>query len=338
MPIIFDSTSGSGDFITSPVTWSHVTGTNANRLLVVAINVLGASAAGTCTAVTYNGVSMTKVKTTTNSNVGNNWFMESTVWFLANPSTGSNTVSATITAPSAPDYAGSAVSYYNANQSTTPDATASNTGTTSGALTPSITTVNPGAWIFSNIGTNEDGASASSRVSNKTDRQTSGMASNLNGGMTTTDTNGVVSPGSNTINYTYTGGSGATTFLWANTMVSIAPRLSVITLAPTLITTTTATANGNMDATAAANSDEQGFVYDTVSRADPGNVAPGSSSYASSATTSGTFSEGTFNKASTGLTATTRYYMRAYVHDSTGYMYGGEVIFNTGGSLAWFKQ
>lgn len=298
MAIKFDATAQSGDTVASPVTWSHTIGTNDNRLLLVAISVVGASAAGTCTAVTYNGVSMTKLQTTTNSDLGNNWFIESTVWGLLNPATGVHTVSATITAPSAPDYGGSSVSYYNVNQSLTMDATQSNTGTTTGALTPAITTVNPGAWIFSHLLTQEDGGSASSRVSNKTDRQTQGLASNLNGGDTTTDTNGVVSPGSNTISYTYTGGSGATAYLWANTMVSVAPALLVLTTAVTAITTTTATGNGDITDIAAANSDERGFVYDTSSKAAPGNVAPGSSGYASSATDTGTFSTGTLDRKS----------------------------------------
>lgn len=334
MPLAFDSTSKSDDFITSPVTWSHTCSDTAN-LLLVAISVVGSSNTGTCTAVTYNGVSMTKIKTTTNSNVPNSWYIESTVWGLLEPASGTNTVSATITAPTAPDYGGSSVSYYNAKQSLTMDATVSNTGTTSGLLTPSITTVNPGAWIFSHILTNEDGSSASSRVSNKTDRQTQGLASNLNGGDTTTDTDGVVSPGSNSISYTYTGGSGATTYIWANTMVSIAPALSVITNAPTAFTTTTATGNGTIDAIADTNADERGFVYDTAPKTFPGNVSPASSGYAGAATDTGTYSTGAFSKLLTGLTEGTRYYMRSYVHDSTGYAYGDETTFFTAVSLAW---
>ncbi|MBI4085993.1 MAG: fibronectin type III domain-containing protein [Candidatus Liptonbacteria bacterium] len=104
---------------------------------------------------------------------------------------------------------------------------------------------------------------------------------------------------------------------------------TVTTQAVSSITATTATGNGNITATGGANADTRGFVYDTASRALPGNVAPGSSGYASSASDAGAFGAGAYTKGLTGLTGSTTYYTRAYAHNSAGYSYGGEVSFTT---------
>lgn len=79
--------SGSGSF-----TWSH-TCTDAN-LLVVAVSLWqDVAGTGTVTAMTYNGVSMTKAVGYT----GTSTAMRSEIWYLSSPSSGANTVSATVT-------------------------------------------------------------------------------------------------------------------------------------------------------------------------------------------------------------------------------------------------
>lgn len=114
-------------------------------------------------------------------------------------------------------------------------------------------------------------------------------------------------------------------FVFSDTDVVVLP--TVTTQAASSIAKTTATANGNVTATGFATNDHQGVVYDTVTRALPGNVAPGSSGYASSLDAAGSFSAGAFTKSLTGLTKNTTYFYRAYTHNSAGYSYGSEVSF-----------
>jgi hypothetical protein len=104
---------------------------------------------------------------------------------------------------------------------------------------------------------------------------------------------------------------------------------TVTTQAASGITSNTATANGTITATGGENADIRGFVYDTVSRTLPGNVAPGSSGYANFAQDTGSFGTGAFTKGLTGLNSGATYYARAYAHNSAGYSYGGEISFTT---------
>jgi hypothetical protein len=71
------------------------------------------------------------------------------------------------------------------------------------------------------------------------------------------------------------------------------------------------------------------MVYDTVSHSSLGNIAPSSSLYPNKVEESGSFGIGTFSLDMSGLTAGTKYYIRAYSHNSTGYSYGDEISFTT---------
>lgn len=75
--------------------------------------------------------------------------------------------------------------------------------------------------------------------------------------------------------------------------------------------------------------DIRGFVYDTSSHSDPGNVAPASSSYGSNTSQNGSFGLGEFTNNITGLSLSTTYYIRAYTHNASGYSYGNEQSFRT---------
>lgn len=98
---------------------------------------------------------------------------------------------------------------------------------------------------------------------------------------------------------------------------------------PSARQSTTATLNGTVSDDGELSVTARGFVYDTVSRALPGNVAPASSGYASTAGDTGTFTEGTFNEPITGLSQNTTYYARAYAQNSVGYRYSDELTFST---------
>lgn len=91
------------------------------------------------------------------------------------------------------------------------------------------------------------------------------------------------------------------------------------------ISATEATFNGTVTAINDGSITERGFVWDTVSRADPGNVDPSLSGYANYHKDTGAFGIGAFDYTATGLVAYTTYYIRAFAKNNTyGYSYGGE--------------
>jgi len=132
--------------------------------------------------------------------------------------------------------------------------------------------------------------------------------------------------------------------LWTESGITDNVRLTQIyvvvdyTLAAPSVTTDTATnlgsvnatLNGNMTSTGGASVTQRGFVYDTVTRVAPGNVAPVASGYVSWWTDNSTaFSAGTFPHITGGLASCTEYFYRAFARNSQGYTYGDEVSFTT---------
>ena len=109
---------------------------------------------------------------------------------------------------------------------------------------------------------------------------------------------------------------------------------TVLTNGATSVQQTQATGNGEITDTGGATIDERGFVWDTTTQADPGNVAPGSSGYGSTTNETGSFGTGAFNLTLSSLTSDTTYYYRSYAHNSEGYSYGSEVEFTTLGNFA----
>jgi hypothetical protein len=91
------------------------------------------------------------------------------------------------------------------------------------------------------------------------------------------------------------------------------------------ITDTSLDANGNITSIGGAGCDERGFVYDTASHGDPGNLEPGLTAYSNLVKETGSFGTGTYSMSITGLSPTL-YYIRAFVHNAYGYDYGGERI------------
>ena len=103
----------------------------------------------------------------------------------------------------------------------------------------------------------------------------------------------------------------------------------VDTEATTSIGSTRATFNGNLQKTGSSNADERGFVYGLNSQSDPGNVAPEDSGYSFSVSDTGSFGTGTFSEIVTGLQSESDYYVRCFVHNTTGYVYGDQVNAST---------
>jgi len=104
---------------------------------------------------------------------------------------------------------------------------------------------------------------------------------------------------------------------------------TVTTQAVDDIAATTATGNGNITDTGGENCDYRGFVWDTSSHEDPGNVAPASSDYGSNWTEGDSFGTGTYEHTVHTFRPNTKYYVRACAHNSEGWSYGEEVNFTT---------
>lgn len=72
-----------------------------------------------------------------------------------------------------------------------------------------------------------------------------------------------------------------------------------------------------------------GFVWDTVTHSNPGDVAPNLTDYDYNTSESGSFPVGTYNRTLSSLIANTTYYVRACAHNSDGWIYGDEISFST---------
>ncbi len=90
---------------------------------------------------------------------------------------------------------------------------------------------------------------------------------------------------------------------------------------------TNVTANGNITDTGGGDDDIRGFVWDTVTHANPLLDTPAASDYSDYWTEAGSFNVGVFDYEITGLTALVTYYYRACAHSDDGWAYGDEVTF-----------
>ncbi|MFZ2225988.1 MAG: hypothetical protein WAV64_00985, partial [Candidatus Moraniibacteriota bacterium] len=98
----------------------------------------------------------------------------------------------------------------------------------------------------------------------------------------------------------------------------IDPAPIVLTVRPTDVADTTATAQGNITDIGGANVTTRGFKYG-LTQTDTWDISE-----------TGTFSTGTFNLPLTGLTAKTQYFIRTYATNSYGTAYGEYLNFYTG--------
>lgn len=96
--ISFDAASTSGDETgVNPFSWSHTTGTLTNGLLIVTVHGRGTSGTNIAVSgVTYNSTAMTKAREDISETAVGSWtFMATSIWYLAAPSSGANTVEVT---------------------------------------------------------------------------------------------------------------------------------------------------------------------------------------------------------------------------------------------------
>lgn len=178
--------------------WSH-TCTGTNLVLIV-----GVKSVGTVTGVTYNSVAMTEI-----AGVAVGALTERvSMWYLANPTTGSNTIALT----GGSTYTTRAASYTGAKQTGIPDAFNTQTqNNTTVTCASTITVIDTGCWMVSFM--RNEGDTSSYSAGPVTTRR--GSVSSI----AYFDSNGTVSTGSNTATFTATSGS----YNWGLVVASIAP-------------------------------------------------------------------------------------------------------------------
>lgn len=142
MAIAFDASAITSTDNSGVYSWNHVTGSGANRILIVGITLARYYAVAACTGVTYDGSAMTKARSDATNN--GNFYVETSVWILHNPASGTKEIVATADG----DIFGISCTYTGAQQSSTADAVGGTTGTSAGDKSASITTVADNSWIF----------------------------------------------------------------------------------------------------------------------------------------------------------------------------------------------
>lgn len=139
------TTSASGSAGASPLTFAH-TCTGTNLILWVATSVVvpnGVSISG----VTYNSVAMTLAGTRRNPQAN----IEVSLWYLANPATGSNNVSITASGTDGSTVIrGVSASYTGCAQTGIPDAVGGGTGTGT-SFSQAVTTVADNCWTVAAV-------------------------------------------------------------------------------------------------------------------------------------------------------------------------------------------
>lgn len=196
-------------------------------MLIVAMVLQGATQP-TTTAVTFNGVSMSKVRGDQGTNGGATWFNETSLWALANPPVGTFTISATATVPTNPDMSGASMSYFNCEQVSAADSSNGTTQTVSGLISTTLTIVENSSIVVSVLSYMNDEATNGKSVPFDIKRQAQSMSIGLNGTLLATDSGTSVPSGSRAVSYLTKAGAG-TTFLSTITAASFSPSIAAAT-------------------------------------------------------------------------------------------------------------
>ena len=121
------------------------------------------------------------------------------------------------------------------------------------------------------------------------------------------------------------------TFLTYDTPTVVTESASGLSSLAAIINGNITSLNGDVSCT------ERGFVYDTVTRSDPGANPPASSGYSDNYTENGIYTLGEYNTLVSGLSDNTTYFVRAYAYNTYGYNYGAEISFVTFATVCWIE-
>ena len=201
--IAFDAASNSGyQAAVSSFSWSH-TNAGSSRVLFVTVSLLGT---GSVSGITYNSVAMVNLGSATKTN----GVLRTEVWYLVNPTNGTQTVAVTLSGVNTGS--AHAISYSGAYQAGVPAAVVNTASGTGNPGTVSVTTENDHQWVMGVIATTDTAITASeTQRANVTGALGSGAQS---------DTNADVTP------------AGAQSLSWTNVGVADTWAMSIIAIRP----------------------------------------------------------------------------------------------------------
>jgi hypothetical protein len=217
--IVFDAcSSNSSGSASSTLSWSHTIGSGDNRTLIVsAVCEDSTPADQIMSSVRFNGINMTAVPGSIRSRSNSSSsILRTELYYMLNPPAGTYTV--LITYNGSVSYrVGGAISLRNVKQQI-PEAVIANSAT-SASISTNIDVPNTGAWIVDVVGHSNSGTFTSSTSTERWDRN----SGNHTGAGAT---KAVVSAGSNTMSWTFSGSSGAI----VHSLAAFAPSETVLTL------------------------------------------------------------------------------------------------------------
>lgn len=163
--IAFDAKSSGSNSNVTTLTVSH-TVSGSNTILFVSVGTKDGGGGAAVSGVTYNGVAMTNITT---QNISSTYYQD--LWYLINPSTGTNNIVASFGGVSADQAVISAASYTGVLQVSplTSSASAQNSNTTS--LSPAnISTTVDNSWVVSSVAFDGDGTNQPAVAGGETQR------------------------------------------------------------------------------------------------------------------------------------------------------------------------
>lgn len=193
---------GSNGGVATTLTFAHPV-TGPNPILIVGVT---DNTTVHVTGVTYNGVAMTEIPTKSPIQIPGNRFIH--LYYLLNPAQGSNNV--VVTADQIQYIYGYAASYTGVAQSSQPDASGNNSGSSITSLSKAITTIVDNCWTIT-FGRIESGTITA--TAGTTARVTAETSGGILG-----DSNGPITPaGSTSLGFTFSSTQAAMI------IISIAP-------------------------------------------------------------------------------------------------------------------
>lgn len=217
--IVFDAKSSGSNANVTTLTVSH-TVTGSNTILFVSVGTKDGGGGAAVSGVTYNGVAMTNVST---QNISSAFYQD--LWYLVNPSTGTNNIVASFGGVSADQAVLSAASYTGVLQISPLTTANTNQNSSANSLSSTITTGVDNSFVVSSVAFDGDGSNQPAVAGGETQRDT--ISGNTIWWVGLSD---IVKTTAGSISTTWSSGGSASKFLVSS--VGFAPAATSATTPP----------------------------------------------------------------------------------------------------------